>query len=203
MGNTEKFDMIASQYDTAERQWIAKLSAQAIEPFLEERPPLSAMEFGCGTGLVGLSLASYFDSILFVDTSEKMLEVVEEKIKHGNLKNASTSCFDLESAQVENLKVDVIFMAQVLLHIEDTNALISKLYTHLNDKGLLIIVDFDENENVHSPLVHSGFNTEQLIALMTNIGYGAFESKTFYRGEKIFMGENATMFILKAQKTIK
>lgn len=35
---------------------------------------------------------------------------------------------------------------------------------------------------------------------MTKIGYKHIQSKTFYSGSKLFMGQDASMFILDAQK---
>ena len=40
----------------------------------------SAIDFGCGTDLVGMNLLNEFESMLFMDTSENMLDIVERKI---------------------------------------------------------------------------------------------------------------------------
>lgn len=39
-----------------------------------------AMDFGCGTGLVGLNLYAEFDERVLVDSSLAMLKQVEEKL---------------------------------------------------------------------------------------------------------------------------
>lgn len=55
MGNTDKFEMIANIYDTPERIHIAKVSADAIREFLVDASSKNAIDFGCGTGLVGMN----------------------------------------------------------------------------------------------------------------------------------------------------
>ena len=60
MGNTDKFEMIASSYDTPERIHIAKVSADAIREYVMDSKNKSAIDFGCGTGLVGMNLLDDF-----------------------------------------------------------------------------------------------------------------------------------------------
>ncbi len=62
MGNTDKFEMIATMYDTPDRIHIAKLSADAIQEYLVNTKDKSAIDFGCGTGLVGMILLEEFKS---------------------------------------------------------------------------------------------------------------------------------------------
>ncbi|MFC7678882.1 class I SAM-dependent methyltransferase [Paenibacillus sp. GCM10028914] len=200
MGNTDKFEMIANMYDTPERIEIAQVSADAIREYVVDAKSKNAIDFGCGTGLVGMRLLNDFNSILFLDTSPKMIHQIKQKIADQNLENADTLCFDFEKGSHSGLHADYIFMVQVLLHIHDVEMILSRLFDVLNEGGHLIIVDFDKNEKVVSDLVHNGFNQEELTDIMTKIGYRDIQSKTFYSGSKIFMGQDASMFILDSQK---
>lgn len=199
MGNTDKFEMIADRYDTPERIEIAKVSADAIRDYLVEPQGKKAIDFGCGTGLVGMTLLNEFDSMLFLDTSQGMIEQIKQKIVSSNLQKATTLCFDFEKDSLADLHADYIFMAQVLLHIPDVGLVLSRLYEVLKEGGHLLIVDFDKNEKVVSDQVHNGFVQTELVELMTEIGYRKIQSKTFYTGAK-FMGQEASLFILNAQK---
>lgn len=200
MGNTEKFEMIASKYDTPERIHIAKVSSDAIRGYLVDAKSKNAIDFGCGTGLLGMNLLNDFQSMLFLDTSPNMINQIKQKISDFNIQNADTLCFDFEKEGLSDLRADYIVMAQVLLHIDDYEFVLSRLFDVLNDGGHLLIVDFDKNENIVSELVHNGFDQDELTNKMTRIGYGNIQSKTFYNGSKIFMGQDASMFILDAQK---
>jgi ubiquinone/menaquinone biosynthesis C-methylase UbiE len=200
MGNTDKFEMIADIYDTPERVQIAKVSSVAICECLVDAKSKNAIDFGCGTGLVGMNLLNNFKSIMFLDTSQNMINQMKKKISGSNIQNADTLCFDFEKEGRSDLHADYIFMAQVLLHINDGELVLSKLYDVLNVGGHLLIVDFDKNEKIVSDMVHNGFDQVKLTDIMTKIGYRDIQSKTFYNGSKIFMGHDASLFILDSQK---
>lgn len=200
MGNTNIFEMMANRYDTIERIQIAKLTSDAVREYLVDANNKNAIDFGCGTGLVGLNLLNDFNSMLFLDTSQNMLDKIKQKITDLNIRNADTLCFDFEKESLSDLHADYVFMAQVLLHINDVELVLSRLYDVLNVGGHLLIVDFNKNEEIVSEMVHNGFDQEKLIDLMTKIGYKEIQSKTFYTGSKIFMGHDASLFILDSQK---
>lgn len=200
MGNTDKFEMIASVYDTSERIHIAKVSSDAIREYLVDTKRKNAIDFGCGTGLVGMNLLNDFKSMLFLDTSPNMIHQIKQKISDANLENVDTLCFDFEKDRLSDLHTDYIFMVQVLLHIQDVELLLSRLFDVLNEGGHLLIVDFNKNENIVSDIVHNGFEQEKLTEIITKIGFKNIQSKTIYSGSKLFMGQDASMFILDSQK---
>ena len=200
MGNTDKFEMIANIYDTSERIQIAKVSSDAIREYLVDAKSKKAIDFWCGTGLVGMNLLNDFNSMLFLDTSQNMINQIKQKISDLNIQNVDTLCFDFEKEGQSDLHADYIFMAQVLLHINDAPLVLSRLYDVLNVGGHLLIVDFNKNEEIVSDMVHNGFDQVKLTDIMTKIGYRDIQSKTFYNGTKIFMNHDASLFILDSQK---
>ncbi|MBD3922780.1 class I SAM-dependent methyltransferase [Paenibacillus sp. PR3] len=200
MANTDKFEMIAQMYDTPERIHIAKVSADAIRKHLTGAANKSAIDFGCGTGLVGMNLLDDFGSMLFLDTSPKMIEQIKQKIEDARIQNADTLWFDIEAEDLSTVRADYIFMVQVLLHIPDIELVLSRLFGVLNEGGHLLIVDFDHNENVVSDIVHNGFDHQELTDTMTRIGYKDIQIENFYSGSKIFMGQDASMFVLNSRK---
>lgn len=200
MGNTDKFEMIADRYDSPERIQIAKVSSDAIREHLVDTKCKHALDFGCGTGLVGMNLLNDFESVLFLDSSQNMVNRVSQKISDFNIQNASTLCFDFEKEGRSDLRADYIFMAQVLHHINDIELVLSRLYEVLDAGGHLLIVDFNKNKEVSSDMVHDGFDQEKLIEIMAEIGYKDIQSEIFYTGRKIFMGQDASLFILDSQK---
>ncbi|MDF2872308.1 MAG: methyltransferase type 12 [Anaerocolumna sp.] len=202
MGNTDIFDMMATNYDTPERIRIAKIISDAVRDSLKDADNKKAIDFGCGTGLVGLNLLKDFKSVLFLDSSPNMIKQINKKIKEYNITNADTLCFDLEKESINNIRADYIILAQVLLHIMDIEPVLAGLYDMLNDEGHIIIVDFVKNDAVVSDIVHNGFVQEELIELMTRIGFKDNKFKPFYTGSKIFMNQDATLFILDSLKKV-
>lgn len=200
MGNTDKFEMIANIYDTSERIQIAKISSDAIREYLIDAKSKKAIDFGCGTGLVGMNLLNDFNSMLFLDTSQNMINQIKQKTSDLNIQNVDTVCYDFEKEGQSDLHADYIFMVQVLLHINDVELVLSRLYDVLNVGGHLLIVDFNKNEEIVSDMVHNGFDQVKLTDIMTKIGYRDIHSKIFYTGSKIFMNHDASLFILDSQK---
>jgi len=200
MANTDKFEMIAGMYDTPDRIHIAKVSADAIRKHVVDAGDKHAIDFGCGTGLVGMHLLDAFGSMLFLDTSPNMIRQVRAKLAEANVRHADTLVFDFEREGSSGLRADYIFMAQVLLHIPDAELVLSRLYDALNDGGHAIIVDFDKNDQVESEFVHNGFRQEELATTMERIGYRDIRSETFYEGTNLFMGKAASMFVMDARK---
>ncbi len=201
MGNIEQFDNIANTYDTAERVNIANLSSSAIEKSLGNTKYKTALDFGCGSGLVGLNLINDFEKVYFLDTSLNMLKVVDEKIKKLGLDNAETIYLNLEEDNNMDLdiKFDCVFMCQVLLHIKDYKPVLEKLKNLLNPNGTLVVVDFDKNHSINSEFVHNGFIQTDLCEELKSLGFNKVNSENFHTGENIFMNQSATMFVLKAE----
>jgi len=62
------------------------------------------------------------------------------------------------------------------------------------------IIDFDKNEDIISDEVHNGFEQEELIESTKRAGFAKASVCTFYRGKKLFMGKDSSLFILDAEK---
>jgi ubiquinone/menaquinone biosynthesis C-methylase UbiE len=198
--NIEKFDAIASQYDTAERIESANIVLGALREYVREGKNKSALDYGCGTGLVGLRLLDSFGSLLLMDASANMVDVVNGKIARLGADNVTAICCNFMEAYPTDVHVDYIIVVMVLLHEKDTRTLLSRLSMALNPGGHLIIVDFDTNDRVTSELVHPGFDQRELAAILRGLSFVKMESKTFYQGERLFMNQDASLFILDAVK---
>ncbi|HLS09466.1 class I SAM-dependent methyltransferase [Lentibacillus sp.] len=193
------FEQMAKKYDTEERIELAKVIVKEIRPELRDSRSKSLMDYGSGTGLIGLELSDLVDSVLLVDSSKQMLDVAEEKIFRREITNSKVVCSDF-TEETPNLKADVILMSLVLLHIPDTKKILQELFNVLNNGGELIIIDFDKNDKVNHPKVHNGFSHESLKKMLSEVGFKSIKIKTFYRGNRIFMNQDASMFIANSIK---
>ena len=194
------WEEMASRYDTEERVNIAKIIVQAVRSELKDTKEKTALDYGCGTGLIGLGLTDLFQSMLFVDPSAQMIDQVNRKIKSGHIECVRTWCCDFIEEVPITLQVDYAIMSQVVLHIKNSRLILTKLYNVLKEEGHLLIVDFDKNESITSDKVHNGFEQTELIELLKQIGFSSASAHTFYRGKEIFMNKDASLFILNAIK---
>lgn len=195
------FEQIAKRYDTEERIELAKVIVNEVRPELRNSQSKSLIDYGSGTGLISLELSDLVHSILLVDSSKQMLEVAKAKISRKGIANAKTLYSDF-TQETPELKADIVLMSLVLLHIPDTNKILQELFGILNDGGKLIIIDFDKNDKIQHPKVHNGFSHEELKKRLSDIGFKSTEMKTFFHGRRIFMNQDASMFISSKDKVI-
>ncbi|MDL2253896.1 class I SAM-dependent methyltransferase [Ruminococcaceae bacterium OttesenSCG-928-I18] len=194
------FDEMAARYDTPERVEMANAIADVLRPRLVNCAAKSGIDYGCGTGLVGLQLADCFKNLLMVDASSEMIAQVRAKVLRRGLKSTDVLCADFMVKIPPGLSTDVIFLAQVLLHIPDTDGILYQLYRVLNPGGRLMIVDFDKETSILSDKVHNGFVQTEFIGLVKQSGFTDVSAETFYRGKGIFMGRDASLFLMEALK---
>lgn len=193
------FEEMAKRYDTENRIELAKIIVSEVKQELHNSQSKSLIDYGSGTGLVSLELTDLVGSILLVDSSEQMVEVAKAKISQKGITNSEALYSDFTQG-TPDLKADIVLMSLVLLHIPDTKKILHGLFNILNDGGKLIIVDFDKNHNISHPKVHNGFVHEELKERLSEAGFRSTEIKTFHHGERIFMNQDASMFISSSIK---
>ncbi|WP_181347812.1 class I SAM-dependent methyltransferase [Thalassobacillus sp. CUG 92003] len=188
------FEQMAKKYDTEERIELANVIVKEVRPELRNSESKSLLDYGSGTGLVSLELSDLVASVLLVDSSEQMLDVARAKISHKGMSNASVLYADF-TEETPDHKVDIVLMSLVLLHIPDTKNILHRLFDCLNDGGKLIIIDFDKNDKINHPKVHNGFSHEEMQSVLFEVGFKSIEMKTFHHGNRIFMNQDASMFM--------
>ncbi|AOR23784.1 class I SAM-dependent DNA methyltransferase [Clostridium taeniosporum] len=201
------FDELAQKWDTDRRIKRAKIIANEISKSINSNKNYSAMEFGCGTGLISFNLYDKFKDITLIDSSQGMIDILNCKIKEYKVNNMFTNHMNILEEKNLNMKFDVIYNSMVLHHINDTESIIKKFYGLLNEDGQLCIVDLDEEDgSFHKKYPdftgHNGFNQEKLKNILINIGFKHVESNTFFYDEKIINEEkhNYSLFLMKARK---
>ncbi|EDP68820.1 hypothetical protein CAT7_10375 [Carnobacterium sp. AT7] len=199
MGHIDQFNQSAAKYDTPKNKYMAKRAADAIRNLLDESHKKTAIDFGCGTGLVGLDLLEDFESMLFVDASTKMIEQVEQKLADRGTKKATVLCLDIEKDAQLPYKVDTIILSLVLHHIPDRHHLLSKLYDTLNEGGQVLIIEMEKQEKGSNHHEH-GMDRSALATNLSKIGYQNIYSDVFYDAKNESNGQEASRFVLSARK---
>ncbi len=127
---------------------------------------MDVLDFGCGTGLLTLELQPLVHSITGVDSSRGMLDVLQAKVKDGNLANVKTGCLDLEKGDLLEGSYDLVVSSMTLHHIREINPLLDQFYAILRPDGQLCIADLDPDDGqFHSnnaSVFHFGFPEAEL-----------------------------------------
>lgn len=206
--------MSVNEFDAKARTWDldpvrvkrAEVVAEAIRLELPMPRVGSALEFGCGTGLVSFSMQPYCDRIVMADSSKEMLDVLAEKIRAAGVTNMVPVELDLTRSGATEEKFDIIYTLLTLHHVAETEALIGVFRTMLKDGGVLYIADLDkEDGSFHGEGFngHNGFEREALVKQAEHAGFTSVSIKTVTQLERVVAGgEKKTfpLFLLTAKK---
>jgi ubiquinone/menaquinone biosynthesis C-methylase UbiE len=183
----------------------ARRVADALRAALPLRPEMTALEYGCGTGLLSFCLQQEFASITLADTSEGMLEVLAAKIAEAGVSNMLPLRLDLASDPPPASRFDVTYSLMTFHHLPDTEAMLGQFAALLNPGGWLCIADLDaEDGSFHtdgSTDIHLGFERAALQQQVEAAGFGEVKFATAYTIQK--NGRQYPVFLLTAQKTGK
>ena len=200
-------DEYAKGWDTDKRINRAKIIANEIVNSMNTSEGYSAMEFGCGTGLVSFNLYDKFKKITLIDSSKGMIDILNSKISKYKVNNMVAKHLDIVNENSVNETFDVIYNSMVLHHIHNTAEIIKCFHELLNDDGYLCIVDLNEEDGgFHEKYPdfdgHNGFNQEELKEILVRAGFDNIESNTFFYDEKNIEDEkiNYSLFLMKSRK---
>jgi len=179
------FDTAAADWDQKQRRVeLAAAIAAAIRDNLPLNGEMTALEYGCGTGLVGLALAPQLATLTAVDTSEGMLAVLARKLAEKAITNVKPLNLDLVRSSLPE-KFDLIFCAMTLHHIQEKDQLLTTFCEMLRAGGILALADlYEEDGSFHGPeadgVSHHGFNPENLAETLKIRGLIQVHSTTIH-----------------------
>jgi 2-polyprenyl-3-methyl-5-hydroxy-6-metoxy-1,4-benzoquinol methylase len=191
MTNTQTTKLDAAHFDSKARQWddnpVFKERglkiAEAIRQAVPLNPNMSALDYGCGTGLLSFPLKDTLGAILMADSSGGMLDVVNEKIAAQGVTNMTTVKLDLLSDPAPTRQFDLIVTSMTLHHVPDTDHILRVFHDLLNPGGYLCIADLDkEDGSFHGPEVdvHHGFDQADLSLRTAQAGFGDIRFQTVF-----------------------
>jgi anthranilate/para-aminobenzoate synthase component II len=112
---------------------------------------MTALEYGCGTGLLSFALQAELGAITLADSSSGMLEVLREKIARGGSTNMTPLRLDLAIDPLPVERFDLVYTLMTLHHIPDTAKILGCFHSLLQPGGVLCIADLDkEDGSFHS-----------------------------------------------------
>ncbi len=214
-----EFDQKASQWDTKPvRVERAQAVADGIRAAIPLSPHLTALEYGCGTGLLSFALQARLGHITLADSSTGMLAVLREKIAAANIGNTCTAHNRLRhSAGMTPLQLDLsvdplpaeryqlIYTLMTLHHIPDTDRMLRAFYQLLEAPGHLCVADLDKEDGTfHEDEFHGhlGFDRNELGAKVRQAGFRHIRFTTVVHMRKEAAGtvKDFPMFLMIARK---
>lgn len=171
---TDSFAERAAQWDqNPERLAAARAFLDAVKPLAGQRLAGRVLDFGAGTGLIGLPLAAKASRVDLMDSSPGMVDVLRAKIAAQGLTNVQTLLGELDALDLPPGTYDVIVTNNALHHVEHVPPLLGLMAALLAPGGALFIGDVaTEDGSFHAPnrVPHNGFAPEDLAALLEGAG---------------------------------
>ncbi|CAK8992696.1 unnamed protein product [Durusdinium trenchii] len=147
------FDARANTWDTPKKVERVAWAARLVEarPWFRTQPEAMGrcLDFGTGTGLLAFELQRFCRKVVGVDTSEGMLQVMEDKIAAAELQSKMSIARRLGPHLGD---FDLIVSMLAIHHVVDCGLQIKELCKHLAPGGRLVVVDFEATEN--APVFH-------------------------------------------------
>ena len=200
------FDQRAATWDANPmRTERANTIAAAMRSRLPLTPTMTALEYGCGTGLLSFALQPSLGEITLADSSDGMLAVLREKIAAQGVANMTPVKLDLLTDPLPESRYDLIYTMMTLHHIADTDAILRRFHALLNPSGWLCIADLDaEDGTFHTDEIvpHHGFDRAAFGAQTANAGFEQIDFSTVFRMTKEIAGQSKEfpVFLMIAQK---
>ena len=184
----------------------ARVVANAIREALPHKTGMTALEIGCGTGLLSFALQPDFASITLADTSEGMLTVLTDKIREADVKNMHPQHLDLTSDPLPATRFDIIYSLMTMHHIPDTDFVLKQCFNLIKPGGTLFIIDLEREDGSfhgHAAMdVHTGFEQTTLQIQVESAGFKQVQFSNVYAVKKMAAGvtKSFPLFMLTAQK---
>ena len=191
MSNTQSTKLDAAHFDSKARQWDENplfqerglRIAQAVRQTVPLHRNMSALDYGCGTGLLSFPLKDELGPILMADSSSGMLEVVAEKVAALGVTNMTPMKLDLLIDPPPAQRFDLIVTSMTLHHVPDTDHILRLFHDLLQPGGYLCIADLDQEDGSFHGIevdVHHGFDRAKLSQRATHAGFADIRFQTVF-----------------------
>lgn len=199
---TDNFAHRAADWDQPSKIDMTNIFVNALQQNIEFKKQWVALEIGAGTGLVGLQILPKVDKMIFEDTSEAMLQVLQSKLTGDeNIEICLGEIFACHT------KIDFACSCMAFHHIPDIDAALTHLSSICNPNAIVAIGDIrSEDGSFHrfEPIPHKGFDTDELSIKFEKAGFVIEKCYTYnvLKRERVagIMSEYE-QFLLVARKT--
>ena len=132
------YNLAADVYDENEN-YLNSFEQGEFIPLLGALADKKVLDVGAGTGRLSLPLANRGASVIALDVSPKMLEVIKRK----NAK-IQTIVGDAESFPFADGSFDIVTAAFLIVHLKDPTRFFDEAYRVLKDGGILAVTNINQ-----------------------------------------------------------
>jgi len=179
------FNLAAAGWDEKpQRRLLAAAVAAGISAAIPLSQDMQVLEYGCGTGLVGLQLAQKLGHLTAADTAHGMLLELRKKSMALGIDNVSPVLVPEDRNILPEAGFELAFTSMVLHHIEDTASLLKQFYFTVAPNGYIAIADLEkEDGSFHdnpNGIAHQGFDRPSLVQQLSQLGFVDIKDQTIH-----------------------
>ncbi|MFT4217138.1 MAG: class I SAM-dependent methyltransferase [Micropruina sp.] len=169
------FDELAEGWDADPRRTErARRAADAIAGAVPLRDSMRVLEYGAGTGLLGIALAGRVGELVMLDSSAGMIDVARTRIAESGLSNTTAEVGDLTEHPWQGEPFDLVVSLMALHHVPNVCLLLRRLSEATRPGGWIAVLDLEpEGGEYHDPDFegHHGFSRGTLRRAFAAAGY--------------------------------
>lgn len=159
-----------------------------VAPAFSELSASRVLDFGCGTGLLAEKLAEKFGQVVAIDSSSKMIEILNSKIRQSGVANIVASDLTVDSTIIKDHpllanKFDLIVASSVCSFLPDYKSTLCDLSMLLRPNGWF--VQWDWISDMPEERIRDAFKT---CGLFEQSVEQAFSMDTNGKAEPVVMG---------------
>jgi ubiquinone/menaquinone biosynthesis C-methylase UbiE len=109
----------------------------------DPRPEDRAVDLGCGSGQVTLALASKTASVLAIDVSQKMIDLLLENARQAGARNVEGKAIPIERLDFAPGSIDLVVSNYAFHHLRDADkaTVVRHIFTWLRPGGRFVLGD--------------------------------------------------------------
>ena len=133
------------------------------------------MDIGAGSGYFSVKLAKHAGQVIAADVSKDFQEYLQKRIRKDHIKNISLRLLPLDSPELKDGEVDMVFISNTYHHIDHRPRYFSMVKTGIKSGGSLVIIDYVKSDIPVGPPTEHKVSIDQIIAELKKAGFTTFD----------------------------
>jgi len=152
---------------------VASLKIDETVAKLQLKPGESIADIGAGSGLFEVQLAKAVSpggKVYAEDIDEGFFPEIKKKAEEGHVSNVVTVLGKYTDPNLPVKNLDVIFIHDVLHHIENPGGYLKTATGYLKGSGRVVVIDYEAGQGPHKDQPNLQISREQLAMLAKDAG---------------------------------
>ncbi|MBZ5697619.1 MAG: methyltransferase domain-containing protein [Acidobacteriia bacterium] len=152
---------------------VASLKIDETVAKLQLKPGESIADIGAGSGLFEVQLAKAVSpggKVYAEDIDEGFFPEIKKKAEEGHVSNVVTVLGKYTDPNLPVKNLDVIFIHDVLHHIENPSGYLKTAIGYLKGSGRVVVIDYEAGQGPHKDQPDLQISREQLAMLAKDAG---------------------------------